>query len=89
MTAKKLQKRRSISLSGECFAALRQHCATADVSMAGFVEGLIRKALDLPANDPESYTMAQRRAEARRERDNARAEHSRYLQDLWQGSQRR
>jgi hypothetical protein len=43
---KKEQTRRSLSMSGEVYGRANERCKNAGVSLAGWVEGLVKAALD-------------------------------------------
>jgi predicted CopG family antitoxin len=42
------QTRRSVSISGEAYAQLKEHCAREGASMSGTVEEMIRRRLAMP-----------------------------------------
>lgn len=47
------QTRRSISISGPTYDALKEHCKEQDMSMSGFVENLLKGTLKLtPQTEP-------------------------------------
>ncbi len=63
----RVQSRKSISLNGEVYRRLKEHCTEQEVTMAGVVEDLLEKFLPperlvppLPTIDPDSG-MAKRR----------------------------
>ena len=45
------QTRKSISVSGEVYLALKTHCGAEGLSLSGYIEALVREQLSLPARD--------------------------------------